>query len=83
MATITASQLNQKIKSLPINLLYEVDKYIEFLAFKSSHSDWAEELSEQQISLIEKGKKDIEENRVMSHTEAKEKIKNYIKNKSL
>ena len=83
MAAITASQINQKIKSLPVNLLYEVDKYIEFLAFKASHSDWSEQLSEQQIKLIEKGKKDIEENRVMSHKEAKERIKNYIKNKSL
>lgn len=83
MATITASQINQKINSLPENLLHEVDKYIEFLTFKSSHSEWAEELSEQQISLIEKGRKDIEENRVIPHKEAKERIKNYIKNKSL
>jgi hypothetical protein len=82
MATITASQINQKIKLLPINLLYEVDKYIEFLAYKSSHNDWADQLSEQQISLVEKGKKDIEENKIMSHKEAKEKIKDYIKNKS-
>ncbi len=83
MTTITATQINKKIKSLPVNLLYEVDRYIEFLAFKSSNSDWAEQLSEQQISLIEKGKKDIEENRVIPHKEAKERIKNYIKNKSL
>ena len=83
MTTITATQINKKIKSLPVNLLYEVDRYIEFLAFKSSNSDWAEQLSEQQISLIEKGKKDIEENRVITHKEAKERIKNYIKNKSL
>lgn len=83
MATITASQINLKINALPTNLLYEVDKYIDFLTFKSANSDWAEELSEQQISLIEKGKKDIEENRVIPHHEAKEQIKNYIKNKSL
>ena len=83
MATITASQINIKINALPINLLQEVDKYIEFLTFKSSHSDWAEQLSEQQISLIEKGKKDHEENRVIPHKEAKERIKHYIKNKSL
>ena len=35
------------------------------------------------ISLIEKEKKDIEENRVIPHKEAKERIKNYIKNKSI
>lgn len=83
MSSINASQLNQKIKLLPPNLLQEVNDYIEFLTFKSSKKDWEEQLSEQQISLIEKGKKDIEQNRVMSHIEAKEKIKNYIKNKSL
>jgi hypothetical protein len=83
MNTITVSQVNQKIKSLPITLLEEVDKYIDFLKYKYSQSDWAEKLSEQQIQLIEKGKKDIEENRVMSHKEAKEKIKNHIKNKSV
>ncbi|MEP7094754.1 MAG: DUF2281 domain-containing protein [Flavobacterium sp.] len=83
MGTITPSKLNQKIKLLPANLLQEVNDYIEFLAFKSSHTDWADQLTEKQISLIEKGKKDIKENKVVSHKEAKERIKNYIKNKSL
>ena len=82
MSTITASQINKKIKSLPANLLEELDKYIDFLTFKSQ-PDWADQLTEQQISLIEKGKKDIEENKVISHKEAKERIKSYIKNKSV
>jgi phosphoserine aminotransferase len=82
MATINASQLNQKIKLLPANLLQEVNDYIEYLTFKSSQKDWANDLAKEQISLIEKGKKDIEENRLVSHKEARERIKNYIQNKS-
>jgi predicted transcriptional regulator len=61
----------------------EVDKYIDFLKYKHSQNDWADELSEQQIQLVEKGKKDIEENRIITHKEAKEKIKNHIRNKAL
>jgi phosphoserine aminotransferase len=82
MATINASQLNQKIKLLPANLLQEVNDYIEYLTFKSSQKDWANDLTNEQISLIEKGKKDLEENRLVSHKEARERIKNYIQNKS-
>jgi hypothetical protein len=82
MTTINASQLNQKIKLLPSHLLQELNDYIEFLAFKSSQKDWANDLANEQISLIEKGKKDIEENRLVSHKEARERIKNYIQNKS-
>jgi hypothetical protein len=81
MNTITPLQINKKINLLPVTLLQEVDKYIDFLNFK--YADWGQQLSENQITLIEKGTKDIEENRVISHKEAKEKIKNYIKNKSL
>jgi hypothetical protein len=81
MKTITPLQVNKKINSLPASLLQEVDKYIDFLTYK--YSDWAEQLSEQQIQLIEKGVKDIEENRLIPHKEAKERIKNYIKNKSV
>jgi phosphoserine aminotransferase len=82
MATINASQLNQKIKLLPANLLQEVNDYIEYLTFKSSQKDWANDLAKEQISLIEKGKKDTEENRVISHKEARKQIDNYIKNKT-
>lgn len=82
MATINASQLNKKIKLLPPNLLEEVNDYIEYLTFKSSQKDWANDLDKEQISLIEKGKNDLEENRFFSHMEARERIKNYIQNKS-
>ncbi len=83
MSAITASEIIQKIKALPLDLLHEIDKYIEFLTFKSSHSDWSEHLSNQHISLIEKGTKDIEKNRVIQHKLAKEQIKNHIKRKSV
>ena len=81
MKTISASQLNQKINQLPVNLLQEVNDYIEYLAYKSSKKDWADALTEVQISLIEKGKRDIEENRVVSHKEARKRIDSYIKSK--
>nr|WP_315198129.1 DUF2281 domain-containing protein [uncultured Flavobacterium sp.] len=81
MSSAIVSKINQKIKSLPANLLQEVDQYIDFLKYKNDQSDWSESVSEDQLSLIEKGKKDIEEGRVYSHKEAKQKIADYIKNK--
>ncbi len=83
MNTSTASKINNRIKTLPENILLEIDKYIDFLTYKSSNSDWAEELSAKQTSLIEKGKKDIEESRIYTHQEAKKKIADYIKNKTI
>jgi hypothetical protein len=79
MNTLTHLQVTKKIKSLPASLLQEVDKYIDFLNYK--HADWSNQLTEQQISLVKKGTKDIEENRLIPHKEAKEIIDNYIKNK--
>lgn len=81
MKTITSLDVTKKINALPASLLQEVDKYIDFLTYK--YSDWAEKLSEEQIQLIEKGAKDIKENRIIPHKEAKEIIKNYIQNKSV
>ncbi|HTG65320.1 MAG TPA: hypothetical protein VL859_02985 [Flavobacterium sp.] len=81
MKTITPLDVTKKINALPASLLQEVDKYIDFLTYK--YSDWAEQLSEEQVQLIEKGTKDIEENRLIPHKEAKERIKNYIQNKSV
>lgn len=79
--TVTTAQINEKVKSLSATLLQEVDKYIDFLNYKNA--DWAEELSEHQGQLIKNGKNDIEQNKVLSNSEAKEKIKNYINGKSL
>lgn len=81
MKTITPLDVAKKINALPASLLQEVDKYIDFLTYK--YSDWAEQLSEEQVQLIEKGVRDIEGNRLIPHKEAKERIKNYIQNKSV
>jgi hypothetical protein len=45
--------------------------------------DWAEQLSEEQIQLVKKGIEDTKENRLISHKEAKARIKTYIENKSV
>lgn len=81
MNSVTPLDVNRKINALPDNLLQEVDKYIDFLNFRQSNLSSG--LSEKEISLIEKGKSDMEQNRTIPHKEAKERIKNYIKNKSL
>lgn len=81
METIDALQVSQKINLLPKPLLQEVDRYIDFLNFK--YIDWGEQLSENQIESIEKGKNDILNNRLIPHKVAKERIKNYIQSKSL
>ena len=81
MNTITVSQINKKIKLLPVNLLQEVDAYLDTLSQKINNKDWSETLTENQLLLIEKGKMDIEQGKVYSHKEAKQKIKEYIKTK--
>ncbi|MFM2368293.1 MAG: hypothetical protein RL619_593 [Bacteroidota bacterium] len=63
--------------------MQEADKFIDYLNYKSSHSDWSEQLSDEQMGLIEKGKKDIEDGKVLSHKEAKQRIAAYIKNKTI
>jgi len=83
MSTINANQLNQKIIALPDHLLQEVNNYIDYLTYKSEEKDWSINLTKEQSLLIEKGKKDLEENNVISHTEARKRIENYIKNKSI
>jgi len=83
MSTINASQLNQKIVALPEEFLQDLNDYIDFLTFKSKEKDWSKKLTKEQILLIEKGKKDIEENSVLSHSEARKRIDIYIKNKSI
>lgn len=81
MNSINANDVNKKINALPIPLLQEVDNYIDFLNFR--HSNLSDEYSDEAIALIEKGKNDIEQNRLIPHKEAKERIKQYIKSKSL
>lgn len=82
MSTISTADIKEKINSLPESLLQEVDQFIDFLNFKEQQTDWANQLSEDQIKLINKGKKDIQEHRVYSDQAAKEMIKDYIKSKT-
>ncbi len=109
MPTINSFDVNQKINALPIALLEDVNKYIDFLNFKDKQTikisqetkkilderlndylqnpndvqDFEAMLDKLEVSLINKGKKDIEEGRLIPHKEAKERIKQYIKSKSL
>lgn len=82
MDSATASKLNQKIKMFPEDLLQEVDKFVDYLKFKSENSDWSETLNDDQKLLIEKGSEDISKGRTYTHTEAKQRIKDHIKSKS-
>ena len=81
MNTITSFDVNQKINALPIALLEDIDKFIDFLNFKDAAK--SELFSENQIDLINKGQIDIEKGRLIPNKEAKKRIKNYIKSKSL
>ena len=81
MDIITSAQIAQKLNSLPETLLYEVDKYIDYLSYK--YSDWSDALTQHQVELIKKGKADVEQNNTMTHQEAKEKIQAYIKVRSI
>ena len=81
MSSVTAFQINQKVNNLPEKLLQELDDYIDFLRYKYGQKDWSDDLSEEQIKLIEQGRNDIQEGKTLSHEQAKEKIKQYIKNK--
>lgn len=47
--------------------------HIDFFTYK--HGDWSLELSEEQRKSIDRGLLDIEENRIISHTQLQEKIK--------
>jgi len=82
MDSITVSKLSQKIKMLPDDLLQEVDKFIDFLNYKSENADWSDFLTDEQKLLIKKGSNDISNGNTYSHAEAKQKIKEHIKSKT-
>lgn len=82
---ITIKKLEENIKTLPEDLYDEVNDFVDFLKFKYeslSSKDWSENLTEYQKSSIEKGLEDIEKGRTYSHEEAKQRIKNYLLEKS-
>ncbi len=81
MNKMSITQINQKINSLPEDMLKELDEYIDFFKYKYSQKELKVNLTEQQLQLIEKGRNDLIQGKVLSHSEAKEKIKNHVKNK--
>jgi len=81
MDSITASKLSQKIKLLPDDLLLEVDKFVDYLKFKSEHDDWSDNLTDNQKQSIRSGSEDISNGKTYSHAEAKEIIKEHINRK--
>lgn len=82
---ITIKKLEENIKTLPEDLYDEVNDFVDFLKFKyesKDSKDWSENLSDFQKKSIDKGLSDIENGRVYSHEEAKQRIKNYLLEKS-
>ena len=80
---ITIKDLENNLKTLPKELLGNVNDYIDFLKEKYLTKDWANQLSETQKKSIEKGILDIENENIISHEEAKQKIRNYLQSKSI
>ena len=80
---ITIKDLEKNLKTLPKELLGNVNDYIDFLKEKYLDKDWANQLSETQIKSIEKGISDIENGNIISHEEAKQKIRNYLQSKAI
>ena len=78
---ITIKDLENNLKTLPKELLGNVNDYIDFLKEKYLDKDWASQLSENQKKSIEKVISDIENNNTIPHKEAKQKIKDYLESK--
>ena len=83
---ISIKEIEKNLKSLPKEVLVQVNDYIEFLKSKYSETkvetDWADNLTDSQRQLIERGIDDINNERTYSHEEAKLKIKQYLLEKS-
>lgn len=83
---ITIKEIEKNLKSLPKELFGQVNDYIEFLKSKynetKTHEDWSEKLTSSQKKTIERGIDDIKNGRTFSHDEAKQKIRQYLLEKS-
>ena len=74
----------RKLVILPQKEFDSMMEQLKQFEFKISEADdWADQLTEEQILLIEKGQEDIKEDKIVSHEEAKERIGNYIRKKSI
>lgn len=81
MSSITASDLSQKIKLLPDDLIKEVEKFVDYLQYKSENEDWSVDLTESQKQLIKNGSDDISNGKTYTHAEAKKIISEHINSK--
>lgn len=80
MKTIVHQDLSNKIKNIPDYLLEELSDYIDYLLFKKE-KDWAEDLSEEEKAIIDRGLEDIKMGRTHSHESVMEEMENYIKSR--
>ena len=82
---ITIRDIENNSKTLPKSLFQSVNDYIEFLKLKyrEDNVDWADQLSESQLRSIENGISDIKNGNTLTHEEAKQKIRDYLKTKTL
>ena len=80
---ITMKDLEKNLETLPKELLGNVNDYIDFLKEKYLDKDWANQLSDSQKESIKKGISDIENGNIISHEEAKQKIRNYLQSKAI
>ena len=80
---ITIKDLEKNLKTLPKELLGNVNDYIDFLKEKYLDKDWANQLSDSQKESIKKGISDIENGNIISHEEAKQKIRNFLQSKTI
>ena len=81
---ITIKDIQNNLKSLPEELLGNVNDYIDSLKeeyLKKNPQDWSKFLSVSDRESISMGVSDIENGRTLSHDEAKAIIKEYIAQK--
>lgn len=80
---ITIKDLENNLKTLPKELLGNVNDYIDFLKEKYLTKDWANQLSDSQKKSVKKGISDIENGNTFTHEEAKQKIREYLNSKAI
>ena len=83
MNTNTINKINEKLKVMPDDVVDDILKYLDFLNFEKKDSDWQDDLSDLEHTLIKQGQDDLINNRTYSHQEALELIQHHINAKRL
>lgn len=78
----TESNINKRIKSLPKNALVELEEFLNYLDYKHKTDDWANEISDEAKSSIERGQQDIKYGKTIPHAEAREMMAEYLRKKT-